>query len=112
MLAANRFIPIQLAPDYSEGFVKQSSRGLRRRSPVAMHGRWFLLSYFVYPTSKGRGLPGSAPTTERALPRQVCTTRPPALPLLNPPTSWYWNIRIGDKIQINNSGISTPWSAR
>ena len=26
--------------------------------------------------------------------------------MLNPPTSWYWNIRIGDKIQINNTGIS------
>ena len=25
--------------------------------------------------------------------------------LLNPPTSWYWNIRIGDKVRINNSGI-------
>ena len=26
--------------------------------------------------------------------------------LLNPPTSWFWNIRVGDKIQINNAG---PW---
>ena len=25
--------------------------------------------------------------------------------LLNSPTSWYWNIRIGDKIQLNNTGI-------
>ncbi|WP_422931599.1 pilus assembly FimT family protein [Singulisphaera sp. PoT] len=24
----------------------------------------------------------------------------------NSPTSWYWNIRIGDKLKINNSGIS------
>ncbi len=24
----------------------------------------------------------------------------------NPPTSWFWNIRIGDRIQINNAG---PW---
>ena len=23
---------------------------------------------------------------------------------LNPPTSWYWNIRIGDKVQINGAG--------
>ena len=26
----------------------------------------------------------------------------------NPPTSWFWNIRIGDKIQFNQSG---PWYA-
>jgi hypothetical protein len=25
---------------------------------------------------------------------------------LNPPTSWYWNIRIGDKVQIASTGIS------
>ena len=24
--------------------------------------------------------------------------------LLNPPTSWYWNVRIGDRIQLNNTG--------
>ena len=24
----------------------------------------------------------------------------------NPPTNWFWNIRVGDKIQINNAG---PW---
>ena len=24
----------------------------------------------------------------------------------NSPTSWFWNIRVGDKIQINNAG---PW---
>ena len=28
----------------------------------------------------------------------------PGIP--NPPTSWFWNIRVGDKIQINNAG---PW---
>ncbi len=27
-------------------------------------------------------------------------------PMPNPPTNWFWNIRVGDKIQINNSG---PW---
>ncbi len=34
-------------------------------------------------------------------PPKGCTRSEP----LNPPTSWYWNIRIGDKIQINNTGI-------
>ena len=29
----------------------------------------------------------------------------PTTNLLNSPTSWYWNIRIGDKIQLNNTGI-------
>ena len=24
---------------------------------------------------------------------------------LNNPTSWYWNIRVGDKLQINGSGL-------
>jgi prepilin-type N-terminal cleavage/methylation domain-containing protein len=27
-------------------------------------------------------------------------------PLLYEPTSWFWNIRVGDKVQLNNSG---PW---
>ena len=29
----------------------------------------------------------------------------PTTNLFNSPTSWYWNIRIGDKIQLNNTGI-------
>ena len=24
----------------------------------------------------------------------------------NPPTSWFWNVRVGDKLQLNNAG---PW---
>ena len=42
---------------------------------------------------------------------------PTAVP--NPPTSWFWNIRVGDKIQVNNSGdlytvvgpmVVAPWN--
>src|ERR1019366_6531527 len=28
-----------------------------------------------------------------------------AAPMLNEPTSWWWNIRVGEQLQINQSGI-------
>ena len=40
-----------------------------------------------------------------ALRRAVGLQSPTTHNLFNSPTSWYWNIRIGDKIQLNNTGI-------
>jgi prepilin-type N-terminal cleavage/methylation domain-containing protein len=88
ILAYNRIVPIDPAPEYSEGFCTPSTPGNR--------------SFF------GANL---------TIPGAVTTRYPNALLLLenpvnprngapNPPTSWFWNIRVGDRIQFNNAG---PW---
>ena len=38
--------------------------------------------------------------------RNTCITPFVYPPIPNSPTSWFWNIRVGDKLQINNAG---PW---
>jgi prepilin-type N-terminal cleavage/methylation domain-containing protein len=107
ILACNRFIPIQLAPDYSEGFVKRYGRGVFDAAfALAMGTTVDPAFYFRYPVSKGGGF-YPVPSTHDPNVRLLCLAQvcyDPTTGLLNPPTSWYWNIRIGDKIQINNSG--------
>ncbi len=75
-LAANRIIPIESAPPYSEGRVSVVPQG-------------------------GMVLPFSCIVIQEWV---VNTAVTPVVP--NAPTSWYWNIRVGDKVQINNAG---PW---
>ena len=43
---------------------------------------------------------GSRPGTGSLCSARLATTY---VYVPNPPTSWFWNIRVGDKIQINNS---------
>jgi type II secretory pathway pseudopilin PulG len=87
-LAYNRIVPIGPAPDYSEGFCTPT-----------------LANTVTYS--------GATLTT----PAIVTSTYPYALLLIenpvnpqtlapNPPTSWFWNVRVGDKVQLNNAG---PW---
>jgi prepilin-type N-terminal cleavage/methylation domain-containing protein len=97
-LASNRFVPIQLAPDYSEGLVSVTGAPT---FTVPNPSQYFLYHFGnggFYPVVI---LPGGNPLLY--LEEQVYN---PTTGLRNPPTSWYWNIRIGDKIQINNTGIS------
>ncbi len=96
ILASNRFVPMQLAPDYSEGLVS-----VLVTPPVFDTG-----TTFPYPPSLGGGnYPVVAGTPGPILVLQQSVTNP-STGVVNPPTSWYWNIRIGDRIQINNAGIS------
>lgn len=75
-LAWSRIVPIEPAPEYSEGMVS------------------------IYP-----GAIYSAITNN--VPYLVLEAAPfTAIGAPNSPTSWYWNIRVGDRIQINNAG---PW---
>jgi len=106
-LASNRFVPIQLAPDYSEGFVRVDLGPPTYTLPPSATAN----TYFNYPASKS---PSGVPTYYLAgsfgmlyLEQEVFDRKnsTPTLDLLNPPTSWYWNIRIGDKVRINGSGI-------
>ena len=101
ILASNRYIPIQLAPDYSEGLVN-----------VDLGPPTFTVAnpnqYFVYPAAKSPvGVTTYYPAGSNVMlyVEQSVYTVSNGTNLLNSPTSWYWNIRIGDKIQLNNTGI-------
>ncbi len=78
-LASNRIIPIASAPDYTEGLVTPVN------SPSSLPAGFTL----PYP---------SLMVVESVL--------DPNSGLPNAPTSWFWNVRVGDKIQLNNAG---PW---
>ena len=70
MLAYSRIIPIEPAPDYTEG--KVSIRGIQTDAPVGFGGN--------------------------ALRIEESRVDPMGLP--NARTSWYWNVRVGDRMQI------------
>ena len=80
-LAANRIISIETAPDYNTGLVSVTAAPNDSRSPRS----WRSSSPYSRVTTNG--------------PRVPVTT---AIP--NEPTSWYWNIRVGDKIRFGDSG--------
>lgn len=75
-LAASRIIPIGSAPDYSEGLVTAATSA--QTLTVTPLPCLMVFETILDPTSN---LPGS-------------------------PTSWFWNVRVGDRLQINRAG---PW---
>ncbi len=77
-LVYNRMIPLETAPEYSDGMV----------TPLINIGT--LPAGFAFPFPC-------------LLVKEVVVD--PTLGLPQTPTSWFWNIRVGDKIQLNNSGI-------
>ncbi len=109
ILAANRFIPIQLAPDYSEGLVN-----LDIGPPAAAFFAYgtdptvafpYLLQKILSPTYAvpNGGYYPAATTSMLYLEQSVYNQDTVQM---NPPTSWYWNIRIGDKVQLASTGIN------
>jgi prepilin-type N-terminal cleavage/methylation domain-containing protein len=91
ILAANRFIPIEPAPDYSEGRVTVGPVPLGLRAP--------------YPGPGGGYYPVSVPGAGVLLLEESVFDPSASAALANSPTSWYWNIRLGDRVQINNAGL-------
>jgi prepilin-type N-terminal cleavage/methylation domain-containing protein len=83
-LAYNRIIPIDPAPEYSEGQVNIWG-------PIPQNVPYNGNTSVAYPQS-------NVLMIEEAVVN--------ASTVVNNPTNWYWNIRVGDKIQINNAG---PW---
>jgi prepilin-type N-terminal cleavage/methylation domain-containing protein len=91
-LAASRIIPIEMAPRYTEG-------------KLSIGAAFDRLSDIPYPAVNGGGYyPFSKHSTATANVLMVKETIMfGGLP--NAPTSWFWNIRIGDRLQINGSGL-------
>ncbi len=92
ILAANRVIPVEPAPAYNEGLVTIGAVPTTLSLP--------------YPGALGGNYPvnvavGSVLLLEESVYNPFLY---PAIP--NSPTSWFWNIRLGDRLQINNAG---PW---
>ena len=79
MLAASRIVPIEPAGDYSEGMVSIRTR-IANRSGIP---------------GVGDALAGAANCIEESLSNGVSP---------NPRTSWYWNVRVGDRIQVGGAG--------
>ncbi len=89
-LCANRIIPIEVAPDYSEGLVVgwgANYESYRRGFPGKLP--WSSSEVYPYP--------------DRLLMIQECSVDL-ATSVMRPPTSWFWNIRVGDRIQIGGVG--------
>ena len=88
-LGYNRIIPIEPAPDYSEGRVSIFSDTSQAISTAALNtNNW--------------PVPGTsnAPVGFLILWQAVNSTSG----YTNSPTSWYWNVRVGDRVQIGNNG--------
>ncbi len=90
-LVSNRIIPIAAAPDYSEGSLAQWNGPL----PASVAA----LPY------AGPGTPANPnPTWGQASPLMVYEAIIGSNGTLQSPTSWFWNIRIGDRLQIGKAG--------
>jgi hypothetical protein len=90
ILAASRIIPLDSAPAYREGRVSISAvpEGLFMPYPGAGGG--------YYPVN----VPGGTVIVLEECPFDLSSNA--VVP--NSPTSWFWNIRMGDQIRINNVG--------
>jgi hypothetical protein len=110
-LVANRIVPLESAPDYSEGkldFYAAANYVWRNGTPPPYPGSHGSAPYRFYPVSF---MVGGVPFDLRWLdlegrlhnPNVLCVTE--SLSLLDPPTSWFWNIRLGDKIRLADSTV-------
>jgi len=96
-LAYNRFVQIEPAPDYNEGMVTFSLPFIA--APGDFSTPYFNNAATVYPLVYPP-LPGIGTVLmieEAPFANNDGVT-------LNSPTSWYWNIRVGDKIRFGDSG--------
>jgi prepilin-type N-terminal cleavage/methylation domain-containing protein len=87
-LCANRVIPIEPAPDYTEGHASVFPAGV---NPPGFPPPYFGSKSYTYPYPSNVIMVEECPFSQ-------------STGLMNSPTSWFWNIRIGDQIQFRNSG--------
>ena len=114
-LAYNRIIPIEPAAQYSEGKVNVVVPAiitvLALRPPPVVHSFTTTVG-LIYPVPAGNttllypygGLASGVSLIPNVLMVEESVVDPTS-GFPNSPTSWFWNIRVGDKIQINNAGL-------
>ena len=78
-IAANRIVPLAAAPEYSEGLVNMVLPTDQQFIGFSVNPVLMIEENVVQLTTLG------------------------AIP--NEPTSWFWNVRVGDKLQLNGAGI-------
>ena len=103
--AANRIIPIESAPEYTEGMLSvQLDTGFVLNIPYpAINGG----PGFNYPFGMGNNIVTANGHQVLMVKEQVlyADKNNPQQTDINSPTSWFWNIRVGDKLQINGTGL-------
>jgi prepilin-type N-terminal cleavage/methylation domain-containing protein len=92
-LACNRIVPLEPAPAYSEGMVSVIQDTVTP-FPATLGYPWTL-----YPATTN----SVTRATVSVLMVEQCPINP-TTGLPNGPTSWFWNIRVGERISIGNSG--------
>lgn len=108
-LASNRFVPIEQPSGYSEGKV-----WVDPADPQDSANRTIDPAWFVNPLQLNAAKFSDAEENTLYLRRRILMVMQAVFtveqtskgPIYAPesPTSWYWNVRIGDKIRINNQG--------
>lgn len=96
ILAYDRILPIESAPSYREG----------RCTPISAATIAYLEAAGVPVASYP---PGGAPVDTMGQPLCLVVVESvvdPTTGAPNAPTSWFWNVRVGDRIQFNSAG---PW---
>lgn len=115
VLTFNRMVQIEPAPDYSEGRAQITGDGVIPDN--------LLLTYNTpYPKTSGGGWTGYPmgynPATLPVMPTSIRATGKvlrleesafyidpvSGAPLPNSPTGWWWNIRLGDRVRIGDTG--------
>jgi prepilin-type N-terminal cleavage/methylation domain-containing protein len=89
LLCASRIVPIEPGPDYSEGRVSIGNAPFP--PPPGFPPSYLGSKTDVYPCYW------------KVLMVEECPSDPKT-GLLNSPTSWFWNVRIGDRIRLNDTG--------
>lgn len=107
-LCYNRMVPIEPAADYSEGAVTigpQITAGalstMPNWPPAYPKGGSYGALFPPSPVGSGSTTPSVLMVEESPFDGGYVTSGTP-----NDPCSWFWNVRVGDKIRINGSGRS------
>jgi prepilin-type N-terminal cleavage/methylation domain-containing protein len=109
-LTYNRFVPIQPAPQYNDGLVAVRAYN-DLTHPIVANGQ----GTFPPPYPRNPGFPYPYPFLQSSISGATCASvlmieespyfndSDPSQGI-NSPTSWYWNIRVGDRVRLQDTG--------
>ncbi|MHC5537819.1 prepilin-type N-terminal cleavage/methylation domain-containing protein [Singulisphaera rosea] len=104
-LVYSRLIQIEIPGDYTEGKISIIPDNLPPWDAMSNPRTY----YSAYPYAPSLTYPDGFDTVGNSVVGKVLRIEQAAYdnsatPILNPPTSWWWNIRLGDQIRIGDSG--------